>query len=412
MVNYAKIKEEAKKCLKCKNPLCVKGCPLSNPIPDVLKLIDDDKIDEACTILFGSTNSSIICSRLCDFNRQCAGNCILNKKNDPVLFYQVEEYLSKYFKDYIKICNKINKKVAIIGSGISGLSCAIDLKKKGYDVVIYEQNCRIGGVLTDTMPNFRFDIDLVKEYEKILEILEIKVFFNQEFGKNLKLDDLKDYDAIILAMGTMKPKTTLGESIYLLNPLDVLRDYNDEKLFIKNKNVLIIGGGNVAMDASRAIKRNGNLSTVVYRRDMENAPSSKKEINEAIEDGVKFIECAAPVEMIFENDVLVGLKVEKMLLEECSESSRKMFKKTGEFFEISADYIVEAIGLDANYDYLKANIPAFFNEAGWIIDDGYIKYNSQYIMATGDYFIGASTFVKATAQAKKTIAKLEELLCK
>lgn len=410
MTKYEQIMAEAKKCLKCKKPLCIKGCPLENPIPYILKLVEDGKIKEASEMLFENTNASIICSRLCDFARQCVGHCVLNKNNNPVLFYQVEEYLSKYFVDYIKGCKKEKQNIAIIGSGISGISCAIDLRKKGYDVTIYEQANQLGGVLSDTMPLFRFDKKLIQDYEKILKVLEVKLVYNKKLGANLKFTDLSRYNAIILAMGTMNPKSTLKKSLYLLNPLEILRAHNNNNSLVKNKKILVIGGGNVALDVARTIKKWQNETTIVYRRDMNNAPSSKKEIEDARNEGINFIECAAPVEMIFENNVLVGLKVEKMILVNRQDSNRKMFKKTGEFFNIETDYIVEAIGLDADYEYVKKEFPNLFNESGLIIEDAYIKNNNQIIIATGDYFSGASNFVNATSLAKKTIQKLEELL--
>lgn len=409
MNDFQLILNEANKCLNCKNPQCVNGCPIKNPIPEILKLIKEEKIENACKLLFENTNASIICSKLCNFDKQCVGHCILNKRNNPVLFNKVEEYLSKFYENNFNKIVKNKEKIAIIGTGISGISIAIDLSLKGYIVEMYEALDEIGGVLTDTIPEFRFNKEKILDYKKILEILDVKIFYNKIFGENLFLEDLNVYKMIVLAMGTTKPKKTLGNSIYLLNPLDVLRKFNNNKLEIKNKKVLVIGLGNVALDVARVVRRSGNDTTIVYRRDIKSSPASNNEIIDAKFDGVKFIECMSPVELILENNKLKKLKVEQMNLVDTGEL-RKSFVKTGIFKELEADLVVEAIGLDADYKYLQKEIPELFNNNGWINDKTYAIYKNQIVIATGDYLTGASSFANAAASAKKTLKILEDLL--
>ncbi len=409
MMNFDEIKKIAQNCLNCNQPLCVEHCPLHNPIPEVLSLIKEDQIQQAADLLFNNTNASPICSNLCDFNRQCYGNCVLNHKQKAIKFYEVEKYLSQYYKMFGKKMDLRTEKVAVIGAGISGLSVAIDLAIKGYNVTIFEKNSQIGGVLTDTIPPFRFDEEIIEVYQKLLGKLEIVVHYQQEFGQNLLLDDLSIFKYVIMAMGTQSSKKTLENSPYHLDCLEILRRGKKHQLQLSNKTILVIGGGNVAMDVARTLKRAGNIIHIVYRRDILNAPANQNEIKDALKEGIIFDECLAPIRCIYEDDVLKALEVEKMMLVDDPSSKRKTFQKTGEFLTISCEYIVEAIGLNAQYDYLKSKLPTFFNEKGWIIDEGYVKYHNQYILATGDFFSGASNFAKAAAEAKKTIQKMEKL---
>lgn len=411
MKNIDDIKKIAKKCLNCKNPSCVKGCPIENPIPEVLKLVLNDEIDEACKVLFANTNGSAICSRLCDINKQCFKNCILTKKNGGVNFSEVEKYLSEYYDlKYLEKSNDIKKeKVAIIGGGISGISTSIDLSKLGYRVTIFEKTSYLGGVIKDSLPEFRFNSSLMSKYEDILKALDIKVEYNKDFGNNLVIDDLKDYKFVILAMGTYLSKSTLSKHTNVLDALTSLELYKQNRLTITNKKVLVIGGGNIALDVARVLKRLNNDVNIVYRRDIDNSPASKEEIMATLKDGVIFRQCLAPIEIILnDNKELTGLRVEKMNLVKDVNSTRLTFEKTGEYLNIDCDYIVEAIGLNADYIYTKLVYPELFNEKGWIDENKYIIKDNQVIMATGDYLTGASSFVNALRSAKNTVKVVKD----
>lgn len=409
MINIEEVKKIAQNCLNCKNPMCVQHCPIANPIPQILLLIKQEKIEEASNLLFKNTNAGPICSRLCDFERQCFGNCVLKSRNQAIKFYEVEKFLSQSFYAYpnLNISNEI--RIAIIGAGISGLSCAIDLANSGYNVTIFEKTDQIGGVLAQTIPSFRFDSKLLEVYNLLLEKLDIKVVYNSELGKNLFLEDLYNFKYIIMALGTSLSKKLFLNSEYILNGLEILSQVKKQNFNLIKKKILVIGGGNVAMDVARTLKRCDNIVHIVYRRDISNAPASKKEIDEALDEGIVFEECLAPSKCIFENNRLIGLEVEEMELIADETSNRKTFKKTGRYQKIDCDYIVEAVGLDADYSYLKKVLPNFFDENGWIIKDGYFKIGNQIIFATGDYFMGASNFANAASLAKKTIKMLEKL---
>lgn len=410
MKNIEDIKNIAKKCLNCKKPKCVENCPIHNPIPEILTLINKDMFQEASQLLFANSNGSIICSKLCDYEKQCYGNCVLYQKNEGIRFFEVEEYLtSNYQKSFNSNIVKNKASVAIIGAGISGISCAIDLTIQGYDVTIYEKENQIGGVITYSLPNFRFNDTIIDKYQDILFKLGVNIEYNKEWGVNLKIEDLSGFKYIIMALGTYKPKKVLREHPMIKDALSILKAYKKEESIINNKNVLVIGGGNVAMDVARVLKKFNNDVTIVYRRNFKNAPASQKEIINAINEGVKFEECYAPIDIdVDKNYLLTGLIVEKMNLVAELNVKRLTFQKTGKFSKIKADYIVEAVGLDPDYEYTKKVFPELFNEKGWIDEKMLIIKNKQVILATGDYFFGASSFVNALSIAKETVKKVNE----
>lgn len=236
MINIEEVKKIAQNCLNCKNPMCVQHCPIANPIPQILSLIKQEKIEEASNLLFKNTNAGPICSRLCDFERQCFGNCVLKSRNQAIKFYEVEKFLSQSFYAYpnLNISNEI--RIAIIGAGISGLSCAIDLANSGYNVTIFEKTDQIGGVLAQTIPSFRFDSKLLEVYNLLLEKLDIKVVYNSELGKNLFLEDLYNFKYIIMALGTSLSKKLFLNSEYILNGLEILSQVKKQNFnLIKKK---------------------------------------------------------------------------------------------------------------------------------------------------------------------------------
>lgn len=409
MENLDYIKKIAKKCLNCKNPSCVKHCPIQNPIPSILELIENDKITDACELLFANTNGSFVCSQLCDFEKQCYGHCVLFKNNQGIKFYEVESFLSQYYDKNILDSSLKKEKVAIIGAGVSGISCAIDLGIQGYDVTIFERKSKIGGVITDSLPSFRFDESRIDKYYDILSKLCVKIIFNKEWGNNLKIEDLSSFKYIIMALGTYTSKSTLPKHSSVKNALKILQEYKIDHKTIFEKKVLVIGGGNIAIDVARTLARCDNEVKIVYRRDIKNAPASQKEIRDALLENIEFKECLAPIDLKLDfNGNLLGLVVEKMNLIKDPNSERLTFAKTGEFQILECDYIVEAIGLNADYQYTKEVFPELFNEKGWIDENKHIIKNKQVILATGDFLTGASNFVNALRVAKNTVRMVKE----
>lgn len=410
MTNIENIKKIAKKCLKCKNARCSSSCPINNPIPEIMELINNEQIEEAKKLLFNNSNVSLVCSKLCDHQKLCYGNCVLNKISEPIPFYQVEEYLSQFYSENFLIYDQSlkNKKIIIIGAGISGISLAIDFAKSGADVTIVEKEDRIGGIIYTMLPRFRFDDSIIQKYEKILDNLGVKIILNCEFGKDFSIFDTKLYDACIFAMGLEFFKSTFSDNPYLLKANDILSKAKKQQAVISNYKVLVIGGGNVAMDVARTLKKMNNEVEIVYRRDIANSPAAKKEIADALDENIIFNECLAPVKLIFENKMLKALEVEKMDLIDDG-SQRKSFRPTGKYQQINCDYIVEAIGQNGNYQYVKDNLPEIFDQNGWINSNG-VKKDSTYYFATGDYLQGASSFSHATKVSKEIFRKVKEIL--
>lgn len=404
MNDLENVKKIAKKCLNCSKPQCVKGCPLKNPIPAILAAIRQDDFKTAEKLLFDNTNGSIICSRLCDFKRNCFGNCVLSKKGEGVKFYEVEKFLSKNYLDSVKPLTEYQScHIAIIGGGLAGISCAIDFAKKGYLVTIFEKRDKIGGVLTETIPTFRFDHLLVEKYLEALTKLGVEIVYEKQLGQNLFLEDLKAFKYVIFAMGTPLAKDALPSNPNLIDGMAILRNPKNYEPKFKNKKILVIGGGNVAMDLARTIKKMEANVHIVYRRDLISAPANVDEIKCALNEGIVFEECLIPISMN-EN----YLEVEHARLIDDEKSARKQFVGTNSFAKINCDYVVQAIGLNADYAYLKTQISDFFDEAGYPKKAGLFYNHQQVFLATGDFLIGASSFAKTLACAKDTVKEVEQ----
>lgn len=406
------IKNIAQRCLKCKKPLCKEYCPLHNNIPVILNYINNDQIVEAKKELLKTTNMSFICSKLCDHEKSCYGHCALRNTSDgSIAFYEVENYLSSLISesDYEKNNQtKTKSKIAIIGAGVSGINVAIELAKLGLDITIFDKNNQIGGVITDSLPNFRFNDNVVNVLVAILKKLNVEMVFNKEFGNNLNFDDLNDFDYIVFATGTMLSKKIFEDNPFVYDGIKLLEDGKNNIQNINNINILVIGAGNVAMDVSRLLIRSDNKVNIVYRRNIANSPASKKEIEIAIKDGVNFIELRSPKQLVFDkSNKLIGLEVEITELIKDVNSTRLSFKSTGKYETIPCDIVVEALGTNANYDYLKLFIPDLLDENGWPNSKIY-QYKNQKVLLTGDYLTGATSFASAVATSNKTIELIKE----
>lgn len=408
MDDFAKIKKIAQKCLKCKYPTCVKHCPLGNHIPQILLAIEKDDIELAKKKLLETTNASLICAKLCDIQRQCYGHCVLrNTAKGSVPFYEVEAYLAQFIQTSDYACvNYHGKRVAIIGAGIAGISAAIDLAQQGYRVVLFEKREEIGGVISDTLPEFRFSKVVLEKYVTLLQCLGVEICYSKEWGKNLMMDDLESFEYILFALGATTSKRSFPTLPFVYDGMEILRASNQHRIILEHQQVLVIGGGNVAMDVARALKRMENDVKIVYRRTMEHAPASQIEVAHAKKEGILMEECASPVEPIYQDYRLTGLLVEQTMLIEDGNSGRKNFQKTGLKYIISADAIVEAIGLAPEYSYLQSLIPELFDENGWVKKEGMTVYQGKTILVIGDYLTGASSFATAVASAKHAVQKV------
>ena len=347
------IKDKANFCLSCKNKSCVKGCPLSNDITDAIKFVKDNDFESAYYKFSETSVLSSICGRVCPHQKQCQGSCIRGIKSESVSIGDIEAFVGDYaLKNNLKLnsysnYNKLDKKVAVIGSGPCGITCAATLKRLGVEHVdLYEKKSYLGGLLIHGIPDFRLPKDIVKNtYDKILE-LGINVEYNMELGKNLSLDTLrKKYDAVFVAIGSnISSKMGIeGESlngVYGGNELLEYKRYPD----FNGKNVAVIGGGNVAMDTSRTVKRLGAHHVyVIYRRAEEQMPAEKKEIKEAKEEGIEFMFLNNIVKILGNENVE---KIECIKTELVYEEGKRPYPVNIENsnYTLDIDYVIMAIG--------------------------------------------------------------------
>lgn len=386
----------SKSCLHCKKANCSKYCPLNMPIPEILDLISDNKEKEAAKLLYNTTPFPFVCGKLCDINRKCKGHCI--KKENPIPFNEIEAYLGHKYLNILLSKPKfsLNYKVALIGGGISNLSIALRLINSGIKPTIYEKTGHLGGVITSSLPNFRYD---KSDYLKVIKFItkNADIYYNHEFGKNLLFDDLKDYQKVVISTGSCIERTTLNDE----NVFKAINLLENKKLrsTLKNKDVIVLGGGNVAFDIARTLQKEGSNVTIAYRRDLPNAPSTSEEITNALNEKIKVIEKVSPIKIIKENNMIKGLTFEKMELYDDG-SSRLQFKKTGEFIDLKTDIIVEALGSISDYRYLKEIDQNLFDENGWlIVNDKYLtKIPNLYV--SGDFLTGPKDFVSAISSAE------------
>lgn len=392
-----KIKDLADYCLKCKNPLCVKGCPNHNDIPSIMNYISQEQYHEAYRELLKTQIMPELCGSLCAHDHQCEGKCIRGIKGDPVEIGKVEYLLANMYKgSYLEdlplpISISTPKTIAIVGAGITGITASIILSRAGLNVTIFEKEEKIGGTVDKYVPTFRNLSNSFLEFEELLKRLKVKIYYKQELGNNLSLADLEKYDFQVICTGAQIPTDIWNEEYpSCFYGLDILEAYNQNNCELKERNVIVIGAGNVAMDAARALKRLKNNVTIVYRRNIANSPASKKEINAAIEEGVNIAELWAPIQPIIKNEELIGLQVQKMRLTEKEEGKRQnVLPVDGAISTIPCDTIVIATGAKAE--------KKIFNEANISTDN--FSYLTYYF--GGDFFTGPKTIVDAIASGRK-----------
>lgn len=351
------IYQESNRCLNCKTKNCQNFCPIGTEIPEVLNLIKENKKNEAGKILLQNNPLSLVCSVICPFERQCMGNCVRGIKGKPINFPAVESYIMEKYLNKNSLENKHNNKVkiAIIGAGPAGISAAFYLRRKNYDVTIFDENKKIGGMLRYGIPDFRLTKNKVDLLEK--KILETGIKFigntkiNQENLYKLKEENFK---AVLAVTGAWVPKKLNisgeeKENVYY--GLDYLKNRTN---IGSGKKVIVIGAGNVAMDVARTIKRQGNDVIVAYRKRIEEAPATKMEIEETRKDGVEFITEVVPIKILDDGIILKNKKNQKEEIIKCDniivsigqESELKKEEKDGYFYagdlETGPKTVVEA----------------------------------------------------------------------
>jgi len=399
---------EANRCLKCKNPRCSANCPVSTPIPEVMKLFLDGNIMEAGRIMFENNPLSAITSIVCPHENNCFGHCVLGIKDIPISFYEIERYISSFYLDTVKLeppkSNGI--RVAVIGAGPAGIAMSIRLALKGFNVTLIEARENIGGVLRFGIPTFRLPNEIVDKYMRILRDLNVLFKPNTFIGASVTIDDMfiDGYKAIFIAVGTAKPRKLglLGETLGNVHyAIDYLKSPDSYYL---GKNVVVIGAGNVALDAARMAVRKSPTSNVIMinNRDKESMTGNIHEIELARVDGVKFEHLLSTVRLTEHSVVCVKVDMET------DEKGNKTFSENmQEHIELPADTIIVAVGQGPQAAVLSET-KVERNDKGLISVDFDGSTNRKGVFAAGDIVTGPRTVVEAVAFTKKVAAKIEE----
>lgn len=414
---------EANRCLQCLNPRCVKGCPVNIEIPKFIKEIKNGNIERAYEIIKNSSSLPAICGRVCPQEKQCESMCVKGIKGESIAIGALERYvadcaLKNNYSSVLDI-KKNGKKVAIVGSGPAGLTCAGELAKNGYSVTIFEVLHKAGGVLTYGIPEFRLPKEIVKKEIDSLEKLGVEIKTDTPIGNAITIGDLQnEYDAVFLGQGAGLPKFMgiLGEegnevfsANEILTRINLMKAYDStSKTPIKSsKKAYVIGGGNVAMDAVRSLRRLGIEAHLMYRRSEEELPARKVEIEHAKEEGIIFDLLTNPKKILLdENNSVVGMEVIDMELSDIIDGRRSVKEKIGSEHRIDCDMIVMALGTSPNHEALKnSNIKT--NDKGLIVvEDTKTSLNNVY--AGGDSVTGSATVILAMEAGKKAAKKIME----
>lgn len=386
-MSIEEIKEQAEYCLNCKNKPCQTGCPLKNDIPSFIKCVKEENFEEAFKILSQTTIFEPICGRICPHKSQCEGSCVRGIKSESVNIGKLETAVGDYMLEHINLqvedANNQSKRVAIIGSGPSGLACSYYLSTRGFKVDIYEKHDKLGGLLRYGIPEFRLKKEILDKWlEKYILNSNVTAFTNMELGKDIFLEELqKNYDAVVLAFGanvSNKMNIEGEEKEFVLGGNELL-EYGNMPNFT-NKKVAVIGGGNVAMDASRTIKRLGAKNvTIVYRRAEKQMPAEQKEIEEAKKEGIEFLFKTNMVKVL--DKKIECVKTE--LIKKEGETREYPVNIEGSNFTIDVDFVVLALGSSPNKKLINS-LKLETNKWGNILVDENFRTSTQKIYAIGD----------------------------
>jgi len=430
-----KAKEQSSRCSQCGVPFCQVHCPLHNNIPDWLKLTAEGRLQDAYELSQSTNNMPEVCGRICPQDRLCEGNCVIEQSgHGTVTIGSVEKYITdtaweKGWVKPIKVQNQKKQSVGIIGAGPAGLACAEELRKSGYQITIYDRYDRPGGLLIYGIPNFKLEKFVVQRRTNLLKDSGIKFIQNFEVGKDKTLDELKEkHDAILIATGVYKPRNVdiegnnLGNIFPAMEFLtasnkkglgDKVKLFDDGTLNAENKKIVVVGGGDTAMDCVRtAVRQNAKSVKCLYRRDRENMPGSAREVGNAIEEGVEFLWLSSPKKFIGQKKVK-AVEVQKMKLGDPDSSGRKkpvIIENSN--YELEADIVIKALGFDPE------NLPKLFNSENLAVSKwGTIKIdltsmqtNIPGVFAAGDIVRGASLVVWAIRDGRDAAVQIEKYL--
>jgi glutamate synthase (NADPH/NADH) small chain len=427
--------QQSSRCSQCGVPFCQVHCPLSNNIPDWLKLTAEGRYEEAYQLSQSTNNMPEVCGRICPQDRLCEGNCVIEQSgHGTVTIGSIEKYITEKAWDNgwvkpIEINSEKNESVGIIGSGPAGLACGEQLRKKGYKVTIYDRYDRAGGLLIYGIPGFKLEKHVVQRRIKLLEESGIKFVLNFEVGKDSSLTELREkHDAILIATGVYKAREVNlpGNDLSNIFPAmefltasnkkglgDKVELFDNGTLNAEGKDVVVIGGGDTAMDCLRtSVRQNAKSVKCLYRRDRENMPGSAREVGNAEEEGVEFIWLTSPKEFKGTNKI-ESVVVNKMILGEPDDSGRrKPVVEENSDFEIKADLVIKALGFDPE------DLPKLFNEEKLQVsrwgtikaDFDTMETSIEGVFAAGDIVRGASLVVWGIKDGRDAATSIDNYL--
>ena len=430
-----KASEQSSRCSQCGVPFCQVHCPLSNNIPDWLKLTAEGRLKEAYELSQSTNNMPEVCGRICPQDRLCEGNCVIEQSgHGTVTIGSVEKYITdnaweQGWVNPIKVKNEKSQSIGIIGAGPAGLAAAEQLRKLGYQITVYDRYDRAGGLMIYGIPNFKLEKFVVERRTKLLEEGGIKFVQNFEVGKDATLEQLrKKHDSLLIATGVYKareidlPGKDLGNIFPAMEFLtasnkkglgDKVELFDNGTLNAEGKNIVVIGGGDTAMDCVRtSIRQKAKSVKCLYRRDKENMPGSAREVANAEEEGVEFVWLSSPKEFVGTNKV-EGLMVDKIKLGEPDDSGRRKPEiQNDSHFNIKADIVIKALGFDPE------NLPKLFgSEDLQVTKWGTLKTNFDTmetnlpgVFAAGDIIRGASLVVWAIKDGRDVAVSIKNFL--
>jgi len=424
------VKAEASRCLNCKNPRCVSGCPVNINIPKFIEAIKNNELEEAGKIIRNSSFLPSVCGRVCPQERQCEGKCVLGIKSEPIAIGALERYVGDNTDAVAEVKSPTGKKVAIIGSGCAGITAAADLRKEGHEVVVFEALHKLGGVLRYGIPPFRLPRKFLDREINSLKALGVKFLTNVVAGKSITIKQLKEdgFDAVFICSGAGLPKMLgiKGENlngVYSANEFLTrvnLMNANspDSPTPLKTgKRAIVVGGGNVAMDAARVAVRTGFESVkIVYRRTEAELPARLEEIRHAKEEGVIFQFLHNPVEVLGEDGFVKAAKLEIMELGEPDESGRRSPVPTGKFVTEDVDTFIVALGTGPNpiiqSSIAEDGLNLETDRKGYIVIDAETgKTSIDGVYAGGDVApVGTSNAINAMGAGKRAAKAINEYL--
>ena len=423
--------EEAQRCLHCKHMPCVSGCPVNVQIPKFIQLIAEHKFADACAAIKETSALPAVCGRVCPQETQCEAKCVRGIKGEPVAIGRLERFAAdwdmKNGKNEVVKPQSNGHKVAVIGAGPAGLTCAGDLAKKGYEVTIFEAFHKAGGVLVYGIPEFRLPKAIVQKEVEGLEKMGVKVMTDMVIGKVLSIDELMDdmgFEAVFIGSGAGLPMfmgiegedlvgvSSANEFLTRINLMKAYRDDYDTPIR-KGKNVAVVGGGNVAMDAARSAMRLGAEHVyIIYRRSEAELPARREEVHHAKEEGIEFVLLTNPVKIHGdENANVKSIECIKMELGEPDASGRRRpIPVEGSNFEIPVDTVIMSLGTSPNPLIRTTTEGLEANKKGCLVADEHMATTREGVYAGGDAVTGAATVILAMGAGKTAAASIDEYI--